>query len=117
MNPNFEQALTRGRAYWIASYVHDIATSTMVIELARDTDNFRPTIVVEFSGVQNIEHRWLEEDDARIEGLLGAHEYQRGALYQYLLVTDQREIEFTARAQAEIKSVQQPASNASTLRT
>src|SRR5712672_3600057 len=96
MNRNFEQALTLGQALWITSCIHESAVSRLVVAFTHNVDQSRPVRILECGGIQDIEHRWLQRNDNHVEGLLGAHEDVCGEPYRYLLVTDQREIEFTA---------------------
>jgi hypothetical protein len=110
---NFEQSIVQGRAHWITSFVHEAAFSRLLIWLSDNDDTFKPTQVIEFTEIQQFESRWSDRKDGWIEGLIGAHEEERGGLVLYLLVTDQREIELTTRAKALIHG--EPLEPASTL--
>ena len=105
MSRSFEQALTHGQAQWITSAVHDPAASRLVVSLTHDVAQLKARRVIEFGGIQAIEHRWTHREDNCAEGLLGAEEDAHDGRYRYLLVTDQREIEFIANYRASIKDV------------
>jgi hypothetical protein len=104
MTRDFEQSIVRGKAHWITAIVHEPASSRFVIWLT-DTEDFQnSTRAIEFVDIQQLESRWTDQKDGRIEGLLGAHEDEVAGLFHYLLVTDQREIELTTRRKAAIRS-------------
>ena len=102
MTQDFEQSIARGRAHWITSVVHEPDSSRLVIWLTDNEDTFKPTRVIEFLDIQQLETRWICREDGCIEGLLGAHEEELAGLVHYLLVTDQREIELTTPKKATI---------------
>ena len=108
MTQEFEQAVVRGKAHWITSYVYEPAASRLVIELTDNVESPEPTRVVEFTDIQQLEIRWTDRDESCIEGLLGAHEEEVAGIVRYLLVTDQREVEFTTRKKAVINSGRYP---------
>ena len=97
MTQEFEQAVVRAKAHWITSYVYEPAASRLVIELTDNVESPEPTRVVEFTDIQQLEIHWTDRDESCIEGLLGAHEEEVAGIVRYLLVTDQREVEFTTR--------------------
>lgn len=108
MTEDFEQSVVGGKAHWITSCVHEPAASRLVIQLTDNVDSSEPTRVVEFIDIQQLETHWSDRDDDRIEGLLGAHEEEVAGIVRYLLVTDQREVEFTTRKKAVINSGRYP---------
>jgi hypothetical protein len=100
MTETFEQSIVRGKAHWIASIVHEPATSSLVIWLTDNDDSFKPTRAIKFFDIQQLESRWTDRKEGWVEGLLGAHEEELAGLIRYLLVTDQREIELTSLRKA-----------------
>lgn len=92
MSEDFEQSITRGKAHWIASVVHEPASSRLVVSFSDNVDSLRPTRAIEFFDIRQLESQWTDRREGWLEGLLGAHEEELADGIRYLLVTDQREI-------------------------
>ena len=99
---DFEQVLTRGLAQWITTFSHDQASRSLVVGFTHDPEHSKTERVARFAGVDKLVHRWQDRDDQCMETLIGAHETSTAGGSTYLLVTDQREIEFTAAVQANL---------------
>lgn len=80
---DFEKSILQGKAHWIASVVHEPASSRLVIWLTDNEVSFRPTRALEFSDVQQLESRWTDRKEGWVEGLLGAHEEQLAGFVRY----------------------------------
>jgi hypothetical protein len=102
MSEDFEQSITRGKAHWIASVVHEPASSRLVILFSDNEDSSTPTRAVEFFDIRQLESRWTDQREGWLEGLLGAHEEELADGIRYRLVTDQREIGMIAGRKAVV---------------
>lgn len=102
---DFEQILTQGRVRWITAFTYDIAARSLVISLTHEPDKTLPQRVVRFVGVERIESRWQDRDNESQEMLLGGHEFPTPCGFDYILITDQREIELAVTTQVSVTDV------------
>ena len=102
--PDFEEAVTRGKAQWFTSFKHDSASEELIIGLTHDPEHSATQRVLEFHEVRDMEQHWMDRDDECMEALISA-EQEGDSVFRYLLVTDQREIEFRAGSRALIYDV------------
>ena len=102
---DFEQVLTRGLAQWLTTFSHDQANRGLVVGFTHDPEHSKTELVARFAGVDRLETRWQDRNKQSMETLIGAQETSTAEGFTYLLVTDQREIEFTAAVQSKVYEV------------
>lgn len=102
---DFEKLLNQGKAQWITTLSHDAAARKVAVGFTHHPDQPETKRIARFSGVARIQSRWQDREDGCMEALIGAHETSGGGSFRYLLVTDQREIEFAAAEKAEVYEV------------
>jgi len=101
---DFEQVLTQGKALcvWVTEFSHNMAVAKLMVGFTHVPEHSETQRVAHFFGVQQVESLCLDRDDESMEGLIGAHESPISPGFRYVLVTDQREIEFTAAEKATV---------------
>jgi hypothetical protein len=102
---DFEQLLTQGKTQWITSLSHDAAARRVAVGFTHHPEQPETERIARFSGVERVEARWQDREEGCMETLIGAHETSGGGFFRYLLVTDQREIEFAAAEKAKVYEV------------
>ncbi len=95
-----ERRLTSGKASYVLKVGHDPERHTLIVQLSSTPETMSPTASLQCVEVSQVEHQWYDRNLDCIESFLGLHLERDGALYRYLLVTDQREIVFLASSPA-----------------
>lgn len=99
---DLERQLTNGKASCVLKVGHDPERHTLIVQLSSTPETMSLTASLQCVEVSQVEHRWYDRDFDCIEIFLGMHLENGGALYGYLLVTDQREVAFCTSSPATV---------------